>query len=380
MTGGERNHKSFQYCTWQSRQFFFHSSSSRSFRTQSHSSLITGQCIDSEQFLHIDLLWLPLVLDMAKKISHVLECLEKFFHKVGHFFLVFTADSSEIQFIVNHNSLSDGQKKVQRMWWTFEKKTIQTQSRGKVKIQKNVILFWSTQAKINLWRFDPIAESCHDEKWLTWRIKRTVEKSIHLHQQKTFTTWTKSFLSILLLQHSIWPKQRMAIFFSSPSSSSWWTSGWSWKWANNFVCSTLCQYSWFRLQWIKIHCNWRRMWTEHSHANFSHIEALVFWSSAFAWLKITQNVFAETCSPHVTTCLIVRCLSTHWFLLFFRVSVNLVHSFHLFHPAHLPCDRNRRVKNPYNFHNVLRSSRMRKGFEVKNNTNVVESFFNLYGL
>ena len=37
---------------------------------------------------------------------------------------VFTIDSSEIQFIVNHNSQSDGQNKSAKSWTNLQKKTI----------------------------------------------------------------------------------------------------------------------------------------------------------------------------------------------------------------------------------------------------------------
>ena len=56
MAGGRGNKKIFQYCTDPSGQLSSLSlSSSRSFRTQSHSSFITGQRVDSEQFLRVHL-------------------------------------------------------------------------------------------------------------------------------------------------------------------------------------------------------------------------------------------------------------------------------------------------------------------------------------
>ena len=51
---------------------------------------------------------------------------------------VFTIDFSEIQFIVNHNSQSDGQNKSAKSWTNLQKKTTHTsQPRGKEKITKD---------------------------------------------------------------------------------------------------------------------------------------------------------------------------------------------------------------------------------------------------
>ena len=52
----------------------------------------------------------------------------------------------------------------------------------------------------------------------------------------------------------------------------------------------------------------------------------------------------KSAHPHVITCLIVRCLSTHWSLPLFRVFPHLVQSLHLLYSAHPPCGRNRRVQ------------------------------------
>ena len=52
----------------------------------------------------------------------------------------------------------------------------------------------------------------------------------------------------------------------------------------------------------------------------------------------------KSAHPHVITCLIVRCLSTHWSFPLFRASLHLVQSLHLLHSAHPPCGRNRRVQ------------------------------------
>ena len=61
----------------------------------------------------------------------------------------------------------------------------------------------------------------------------------------------------------------------------------------------------------------------------------------------------KSAHPQVITCLIVRCLSTHWSLPLFRVSLHVFPSLHLLYSAQPPCGRNRRVQEP------LRTRRMR---------------------
>ena len=74
---------------------------------------------------------------------------------------VFTIDSSEIQFIVNHNSQSDGQNK-------------SAKSRGTEKIPRTIVFYpeqsrqkWAYEASI---RF---SSRCLDEKSSTPRVRRT---------------------------------------------------------------------------------------------------------------------------------------------------------------------------------------------------------------
>ena len=56
MAKGGGNKKRFQYCIDSSgKEFFLSWSSPTSFRTQSHWSFITGQCINSERFLRVHL-------------------------------------------------------------------------------------------------------------------------------------------------------------------------------------------------------------------------------------------------------------------------------------------------------------------------------------
>ena len=61
----------------------------------------------------------------------------------------------------------------------------------------------------------------------------------------------------------------------------------------------------------------------------------------------------KSAHPQVITCLVLRCLPTHWSLPHFRVSLHVFQSLHLLYSAQPPCGRNRRVQEP------LRARRMR---------------------
>ena len=67
---------------------------------------------------------------------------------------------SEIQFIVNHNSQSDGQNKSAKSGMNLRKKTIYTNSlqRKREDTKDNGIVLWTKQAKMGLWSFDLITE------------------------------------------------------------------------------------------------------------------------------------------------------------------------------------------------------------------------------
>ena len=73
---------------------------------------------------------------------------------------VFTIDFSEIQFIVNHNSQSDGQNKSAKSGTNLQKKTIHIVSlqRTREDTMDNDTLRWTNQAKMGLWNFDAISE------------------------------------------------------------------------------------------------------------------------------------------------------------------------------------------------------------------------------
>ena len=73
---------------------------------------------------------------------------------------VVTIHFSEIQFIVNHNSQSDGQNKSAKSGTNLRKKTILINSlrRKREDTKDNGILLWTKQAKMGLWNFDLIFE------------------------------------------------------------------------------------------------------------------------------------------------------------------------------------------------------------------------------
>ena len=86
---------------------------------------------------------------------------------------VFTMDFSEMQFIVNHNSQSDGQNKSAKRWTNLQKKTIHIVSlqRKRKDTKDNGILPWTKQAKMGLWNFDLIFEPLSQ-----WKIVYTTNQ------------------------------------------------------------------------------------------------------------------------------------------------------------------------------------------------------------
>ena len=73
---------------------------------------------------------------------------------------VFTIAFSEIQFLVNHNSQSDGHNKSAKSWLNLLKKTMHIVSlkRKREDGKDNGVSPWTNQAKMGLWNFDPIFE------------------------------------------------------------------------------------------------------------------------------------------------------------------------------------------------------------------------------
>ena len=132
---------------------------------------------------------------------------------------VFTIDSSEIQFIVNHNAQSDGQNNSAKSGMNLHKKTIHIVplQRTREDTKDNGILPWTKQAKMGLWNFDPIFELLSlslSEKSSPPRIREQVEEPIHPDQYSR--------------RHS-------------SSSTSWCDkSEWNWQWAHkNFLTDFL---------------------------------------------------------------------------------------------------------------------------------------------
>ena len=126
---------------------------------------------------------------------------------------VFTIDFSEIQFIVNHKSQSDGQNKSAKSGMNLHKKTIHVislQRKGQ-NTKDNGILLETKQAKMCLWNFDLIFEPLSPWKTSTTRIRRTSWRAHPSRSTKTNTTRTRSFLRRLLVQRSSWPTYRMGI-------------------------------------------------------------------------------------------------------------------------------------------------------------------------
>ena len=136
---------------------------------------------------------------------------------------VFTIDCSEIQFIVNHNSQSDGQNKSAKRGMNVHKKTTHIVSlhRKRKDTKDKGILPWTKQAKMGLWNFDLIFET------LSW-------------WKRVYTTNQENKLKSLSIQ--------INTDDGIPLQAHRDKSEWNWKWAR-----------WFRLQSIAIHCNRRRV-------------------------------------------------------------------------------------------------------------------------
>ena len=146
---------------------------------------------------------------------------------------VFTIDFSEIQFIVNHNSQSDGQNKSAKSGMNLHKKTIHIVSlqRKRKDTKDNGISLWTKQAKMGLWNFDLIFRACVLMKnRLHHESGEHVEELIHPDQ---YRRWHPS------------------------SSTSWWNKNWKWAHKNFWIDENSFCYGWFRLQSIAIHCNRR---------------------------------------------------------------------------------------------------------------------------
>ena len=216
----------------------------------------------------------------------------------------------------------------------------------------NGILLWTKKAKMGLWNFDLIFEPL---SW--WKIAYTtnqenqlkspsiqVSKDAHDEDKKFSPKISCPALELINIQDGNIGLQLQA------SRGGTNPNGVGSELTNFFVRISLFWYSWFRLQLIAIHCNRRGV----------RVFSRAFVHSSFAHIHLHGPRCCDTClckksaHPHVITCLIVRCLSTHWSLLLFRVSLHLVQFLHLLFSAHPPCGRNHRVINP------LSTRRMRR--------------------
>ena len=126
---------------------------------------------------------------------------------------VFTIDFSEIQFIVNHNSQSDGQNKSSKSGMNLHKKTIHIISpQRKRKVQRTMVShFEQVRQKWAHEASNRFSSRCLDEKSFTPRIRRTSWRASPSSSTKTNTTRTRSFLQRLLLQRPSWPTHRMGV-------------------------------------------------------------------------------------------------------------------------------------------------------------------------
>ena len=117
----------------------------------------------------------------------------------GEHFLVVTIDSCVP---VCRESQLEVRTKVKRAGWICERRPcIQTHSRRKEKIQRTMVSFseqsrqkWACEA--STW----LQSSCHDEKSLTPRIKRTHWRAHPSRSTKTHTTRTRSLLELINMQ------------------------------------------------------------------------------------------------------------------------------------------------------------------------------------
>ena len=146
---------------------------------------------------------------------------------------VFTIDFSEIQFIVNHNSQSDGQNNSAKRWTNLHKKTIHIVSfqRKRKDTKDNGISPWTKQAIMCLWNFDQITELQSLSKTVFTASQANKLQNQFLHNNIGYGT----------LPQAIHGGTRLTGVGGAH---------------NKFVKWSFC-YSWFRLQSMAIHCNRR---------------------------------------------------------------------------------------------------------------------------
>ena len=147
------------------------------------------------------------------------------------------------RFIVNHHSQLDGQNKSAKSGTNLRKKTILINSlqRKGEGTKDNGILLWTKQAKMGPWNFDLIKEPL---SW--WKIVYTTNqenqlKSPRIQVNKDEYNKDKKFSpKITCPVPELINTQDGRTGLPSASSSWWYASEWSWKWAHTlFFCSDL---------------------------------------------------------------------------------------------------------------------------------------------
>ena len=146
-----------------------------------------------------------MVLHMARpkyKKSTIWRCCKKMDSQGEHFTGIHDR-FSEIQFIVNHNSQSDGHNKSAKRWTNLQKKTIHFISlqRNRENTNDNGISPWTGQAKMGPWNFDPILY----QKLSTPRVRR---KSWRAYLSRTIQEMASLFKDIVVGQ--VWMELEMS--------------------------------------------------------------------------------------------------------------------------------------------------------------------------
>ena len=220
----------------------------------------------------------------------------------------FTIDYPEIQFMVNHNSQSDGQNNSAKSGVNLRKKILHFNSlQRKGEDTKDIgILLWTKQAKMDLWSFDLITEPL---SW--WKIVHTTNqenqlKSFSIQVNKDECNKEKKFSPKITS-----PANRQDGSTGLTSSSWWYASEWIRKWVHNFfvLLRSLFVTVGFVNNW------WRSTVTDGEcgqntfTARFpSHTCTL---SSLCTHHIVAQGAARRACiqrvHPHVITCLSVCC-------------------------------------------------------------------------
>ena len=186
-------------------------------------------------------------------------CCKKVDSQGEHFSQVFTIAFSEIQVIVNHNSLLAGPSKSPYRWTNWQSRITRTISlRGIQKIPRTAVshieLVGQNRAVATSIRFS----SCS----LTQKTVSIVNQAKNVQNQHLHSNTGDGTLP-------------QAIIGGTPKN--WWSCKFS-KGHFTFFC-----YSWFRLQSTSIHCNWRGVWRDTPHT-----------SRFFCTVRIHHDVFRTT--------------------------------------------------------------------------------------